>query len=195
VLLDWDPRHLYRKLLAGPAAVERFLAEVCTDEWNREIDRGAPLSEAVDQLARRHPESAEAIRAYRDRWMEMVAGPLPGMADLVDELRLAGVPSYLLTNSSTETYPKMRERYPFLHRLAGELVSGEVGLLKPDPEIFQVLIERFQLRPGRTLFVDDRPENVRGAAAAGLRAIRFRGAAALRRVLRSAGVPLVSASR
>ena len=110
VLIDWDPRYLYRKLLADEAAVEEFLATVCTPEWNAEQDRGRPFAEGVAELVERHPEHAAAIAAYRERWPEMVAGDVPGTVEVLADLRAAGVPLYALTNWSAETFAITRSR-------------------------------------------------------------------------------------
>jgi 2-haloacid dehalogenase len=188
VLLDWDPRHLYRRMMGSAEEMERFLGTVCTPEWNLRLDAGLPFERAIDELVACHPAREEFIRAYRSRWPEMVAGPVPGMPELLHDVQKAGLPSYILTNSSAETYPLMVDRYPFLDTVHGAVVSGEVGVVKPDPEIFQVLLARFGLDPATTLFVDDAPANVAGARACGLRAVRFTGAHDLRDALREAGV-------
>ena len=183
VLIDWDPRHLYRKLLADEAAVEEFLATVCTPEWNAELDRGRPFAEGVAELVERHPEHAAAIAAYHERWPEMVAGEVPGSVEVLAELRAAGVPLYALTNWSAETFAITRERFEFLDWFCGLLVSGEEGMTKPDPAIFRLLLDRFGLDPQATVFVDDSATNVAAAEALGLDAVRFTGPERLRRDL------------
>jgi 2-haloacid dehalogenase len=160
VLIDWDPRYLYRKLLADEAAVEEFLATVCTPEWNTEQDRGRPFAEGVAELVERHPEQAAAIAAYHERWPEMLGGDVSGAVELLAELRAAGVPLYALTNWSTETFVFARERFAFLEWFDGVLVSGEERLIKPDPAIFELLAERFGLDPRATFYVDDSAVNV-----------------------------------
>ena len=183
VLIDWDPRYLYRKLLADEAAVEEFLATVCTPEWNAEQDRGRPFAEGVAELAERHPEHAAAIAAYRQRWPEMLAGDLPGTVEALAELRAAGVPLYALTNWSAETFAITRERFEFLDWFDGLLVSGEERMTKPDPAFFQLLLDRFGLDPGATVFVDDAEANVAAARELGIDAVRFTGPGQLRREL------------
>ena len=183
VLIDWDPRYLYRKLLADEAAVEEFLATVCTPEWNAELDRGRPFAEGVAELAERHPEHAAAIAAYRQRWPEMLAGDLPGTVEVLAELRAAGVPLYALTNWSAETFAITRERFEFLDWFDGLLVSGEERMTKPDPAFFQLLLDRFGLDPGATVFVDDAEANVAAARELGIDAVRFTGPGQLRREL------------
>lgn len=183
VLIDWDPRHLYRKLLADEAAVEEFLATVCTPEWNAELDRGRPFAEGVAELVERHPEHAAAIAAYHERWPEMVAGDIPGTVEVLAELRAAGVPLYALTNWSAETFAITRGRFEFLEWFDGLLVSGEERVTKPDPAIFQLLLDRFGLDPTATVFVDDSAANVAAARRLGFDAIRFTGHEELRREL------------
>ncbi len=196
VLVDWNPRHLYRRIFAGEeGAMERFLSTICTPEWNLELDRGRPMAEAVEELAERHPEHAASIRAYRERWVEMVAGPLPGMPELVDDLRSAGLATYILTNSPGQAFPKACRAQPFLQSFDGALVSGDLGIVKPDPAIFRALVAKFDLEPAATVFVDDVEANVSGARACGLQALLFPGAGALRQALRSAGVAVPARPR
>jgi 2-haloacid dehalogenase len=183
VLIDWDPRHLYRKLLADEAAVEEFLATVCTPEWNAELDRGRPFAEGVAELVERHPEQAANIAAYHERWPEMVAGDIPGTVEVLAELRAAGVPLYALTNWSAETFAITRGRFEFLEWFDGLLVSGEERVTKPDPAIFRLLLDRFGLDPAATVFVDDAEANVAAARRLGIDAIRFTGPEDLRREL------------
>ncbi len=183
VLIDWDPRHLYRKLLADEAAVEEFLATVCTPEWNAELDRGRPFAEGVAELVERHPEHAAAIAAYHERWPEMVVGDFPGTVEVLAELRAAGVPLYALTNWSAETFAITRDRFEFLDWFDGLVVSGEERMTKPDPAIFRLLLDRFGLDPGATVFVDDSEANVAAARRLGIDAVRFTGPEQLRREL------------
>ena len=188
VLIDWDPRHLYRKLLADEAAVEEFLATVCTPEWNAEQDRGRPFAEGVAELVERHPVHAAAITAYHERWTEMLGGDIGGTVELLAELRATGVPLYALTNWSAETFGIARERFQFLSWFDGVLVSGEERMTKPDPAIFQLLLDRFGLDPQATFYVDDSPANVAAASELGLDAVRFTGPERLRRDLEARGL-------
>ncbi|HET9006380.1 MAG TPA: HAD family phosphatase [Actinomycetes bacterium] len=183
VLIDWDPRYLYRKLLADEGEVEEFLATVCTPEWNAEQDRGRPFAEGVAELVERHPAHAAAIAAFHERWPEMLGGDIPGAVELLAELRATGLPLYALTNWSAETFVVARERFAFLDWFDGLLVSGEERIIKPDPAIFELLLDRFGLDPGSTFYVDDSPANVAAAAALGLDAVRFTGPGQLRRDL------------
>jgi len=183
VLIDWDPRYLYRKLLADEAAVEEFLATVCTPEWNAEQDRGRPFAEGVAELVERHPAHAAAIAAYAERWPEMLAGEIGGSVEVLAELRAAGVPLYALTNWSAETFVVARERFEFLGWFDGVLVSGEERMIKPDPRFFKLLQDRFGLAPEATFYVDDSEANVAAARRLGFDAVRFTGPEQLRREL------------
>jgi 2-haloacid dehalogenase len=183
VLIDWDPRYLYRKLLADEAAVEEFLATVCTPEWNAEQDRGRPFAEGVAELVERHPVHAAAITAYHERWPEMLGGAVDDTVEVLAELRAAGVPVYALTNWSAETFGVARERFEFLEWFDGVLVSGEERMIKPDPAIFRLLLDRFGLDPEATFYVDDSEQNVAAADRLGFDAVRFTTPAQLRRDL------------
>jgi 2-haloacid dehalogenase len=188
VLIDWDPRYLYRKLLASEGEVEEFLATVCTPEWNAEQDRGRPFAEGVAGLVERYPVHAAAIAAYHERWPEMLGGDIPGTVEVLAELRAAGVPLYALTNWSAETFVIARERFEFLEWFDGVLVSGEERMIKPDPAIFELLLDRFGLDPGAAFYVDDSPANVAAAAALGFDAVRFHDPGRLRRDLAERGL-------
>ena len=180
VLLDWDPRHLYRKLFDDEAAMDRFLAEVCTMEWHHAHDLGTPYEISCARLAAEHPEHAAMIWAWGRRSEEMVAGPIAETVAILRDLLDRGLPCYALTNMEAETYPRRRERYEFLRWFAGTVVSSSEGVAKPDPEIFRRLLERFGLDGPTTLLIDDSTRNVEAARAFGMQAVRFRSPAQLR---------------
>jgi 2-haloacid dehalogenase len=189
VLIAWDPRHLYRKLFAGDeTAMEHFLANVCTHEWNRRQDAGRSFAEGARLLKAEHPEKAELIDAYFSRFDEMMPGPIAGSVEILAELRDRGTPLYGLTNFSAETYPPAFERFEFLRWFDGILVSGEVGLIKPDPRIFELLIERFAIDPRRAVYIDDVETNVIAARPLGIHGIHFTTPAALRAELAELGL-------
>jgi 2-haloacid dehalogenase len=189
VLIDWDPRYLYRSLFGGDeAAMETFLATVCTPEWNREQDIGRPWSVAIEALAATHPEQRDLISAYWERWPETLGEAIAPTVDVLAELRADGVPIFALSNWSAETFPAARPRFPFLEWFDGIVISGEVRAAKPDKRIFEALFERHGLEPGSILFVDDMPENVAAAEALGIRSIRFTNAAVLRGELVTLGI-------
>jgi 2-haloacid dehalogenase len=189
VLIDWDPRHLYRALFVDDEeGMEWFLANVTTPAWNAEQDRGRSWDDAVAELIERHPEHEELIRAFRERWLEMLGGAHEDTVEVLAEVRSGGVPVYALTNWSADTFELARESFPFLGWFRGVLVSGREKLAKPDTRIFRLLLERFSLVPESTVFIDDSPANVAAAQALGIDAIQFRGASELRAELRARGV-------
>ena len=188
VLIDWNPRYLYRTLFDDEVAMEAFLATVTTQEWNRAQDTGRPWAEAVEELASRHPEQRALIEAYWRRWPETLGDAIEPTVALLDELRSTGIRLYALTNWSGETFPLARPRYPFLEWFDGIVISGDERLAKPDPRIFDVLIERYGLAAGETLFIDDHSANVETAAALGFTALRFVNATDLRADLERLGL-------
>jgi 2-haloacid dehalogenase len=188
VLLDWDPRYLYRSLLPDETSIERFLAEVCTPSWNAAQDAGRDWDEAVATLTARFPEHADLIRAYHERWPETVAGVFEDTVAVLRELRAAGVPTYALTNFSAQKWEIAVERWSVLREFDGAVVSGKERVTKPDPAIYRLLLERYGLAPQTTFFTDDSPANVEAARRVGLRAELFVGADALRAQLVAAGV-------
>ena len=180
VLVDWDPRYLYRQLFDDPDQMESFLADVTTAEWNAHQDAGRCWTEAVEMLVAEHPERRELIEAFHRRWPEMLAGEIPGTVDVLAELRAAGVRLLALSNWSAEMFPVALERFDFLTWFEGIVISGDVGVNKPDPRIFGYLVERFSVEPARAIFIDDSPANIEAATALGYSTIRFTDAAALR---------------
>ena len=188
VLVDWDPRYLYRKLFDDPDEMESFLAEVTTAEWNAQQDAGRPWAEAVDLLVAEHPEQRELIEAFHRRWPEMLAGEIPETVDVVAELRSTDVRLLALSNWSAEMFPIARERFDFLAWFEGIVLSGEVGVNKPDRQIFDHLLEQFDIEPERTLFIDDSAVNIDAARDLGLRVIQFTNAASLRLELVALGL-------
>ena len=188
VLIDWNPRYLFRQLSDDAAAVEHFLAEICSPEWNERQDAGRNWAEATAVLVAQHPQYAAWIEAYHARWHEMLGGPIAGSVAVLDELRGRGVPLYALTNWSQETFPVARRRFDFLQWFAGIVVSGEERLVKPDPEIFRRMLARFGLQPARTIYIDDAPRNVAAACRLGMHGLLFHDATRLRTQLDEAGV-------
>jgi 2-haloacid dehalogenase len=189
VLLDWDPRLLYRRLIADPGELDWFLSDVCTPEWNSRLDAGCSFDEACDDLAARYPAHAELVHAWK-RQDEMVAGEIPGTAELVERLRERGLGLYLLTNMPADVFAARRARFAVLRRFDGAIVSGEEGVLKPSREIFDRLAGRYGLDPAESVFIDDSEINVRGARAAGFRAHRFVSASSLVPALAKHGLAL-----
>lgn len=188
VLITWDPRHLYRALLPDDAAVETFLSTICTPAWHRQHDLGVPMTRTCAALAARHPDQADLIHAWRLRFGEMLPGPVPGTPGLLAALDQRGVPLYALSNWPRETFPIARARFDFLTRFRDIVISGEVGVGKPDPEIYRILIKRAGLDPRRSLFIDDVAENVAAAEDLGFHGHVFTDADALGRALVALGL-------
>lgn len=189
VLVDWDPRHLYRRLLGTDAEVEQFLTEVGFADWNHSMDAGERTwAEAVEALAATHPHRRDLIAAYPQRFAESLAGPIDAVVAILRELHARDTPLYSVTNWSAETFEVARERFDFLELFDGIVVSGHERVAKPDPAIFAVLLQRYRLDPAGTVFVDDRADNVDAAATAGLRAVRYTDPHRLRADLRSMGL-------
>lgn len=188
VLLDWNPRHLYRRLFDDESEMERFLAEVCTMEWHMAHDLGVPFATSCAALAVRHPEYADEIWAWGRRSEDMIAGPIEGTVEILGALRRDGLRCFALTNMEAETYPLRLARYDFLHWFEGTVVSSAEGVAKPDPEIFRRLLNRFGLHAASTAFIDDSAANVAAAQALGLPAHQFRSPEGLREWLAAAGV-------
>ena len=188
VVLDWDPVHLYRRLIDDEAELDHFLSTVCTREWHVQHDAGRPMSETIPELCERHPEHAELISMWRARYVDMVAGLVPGTVALLDELA-PRVRLLALTNMPADVVDDLRAGFPVLDTFEGMVVSGVEQVVKPDPAIFELLASRHDLDPSRTLFVDDLQENVDGARACGFHAALFRSAEELRHDLGRFGLP------
>jgi 2-haloacid dehalogenase len=189
VLVDWNPRYLYRPLFGGDAAaMEDFLARVCPPEWNHQMDEGKPFAQAVAERQRLFPEHAPLIAQWHEGWPQMLRDEIPGTVAILRELRDRSVRLFALTNWSAETFPVALARYPFLAWFEDIVVSGEVALAKPDPRIFELTISRTGLDPAATLFTDDSARNVEAARACGLRAELFTSPQRLRATLEAFGV-------
>jgi 2-haloacid dehalogenase len=174
VLLDWSPRYYYAQFFTQQEqALEHFLTEVVAPDWILEMDRGTPTDEAVASQCERFPNYAELIRRWPEGWPLMLRGEIPGTVEILAKLRTRGTRLYALTNFSCETWPIARERFPFLGWFQDVIVSGEVGLVKPDPRIFTLAIARCHLTPACTVFIDDLAANVAAAHSQGLHALHF----------------------
>ena len=190
VLLDWDPRHLYRKLFDDPDELADFLGRICTREWHHPHDLGAVTARSCPDLARRHPGHADLLMAWAERGEEMVAGQIDGTVAVLADLKAAGLRCLALSNMEPETFPLRRDRFAFMRQFDGWVISGLEGVAKPDPEIFRILLARYRLDPARTVFIDDAPANVAAARDLGLTALQFAGPDRLRRDLRALGLPV-----
>lgn len=188
VLIDWNPRHLYRKIFTDEAEMEYFLTHICTMEWNEYQDRGRSWAEGVALLSEQYPEYTEQIKVYHERWSEMLNGAIDDSVEILKTLKAQGIRVVALTNWSTETFPIAEAQFPFLQWFEGIVVSGKEKMKKPEPEIFQLLFDRYQVNPKQAIFIDDSPTNVQGANQVGLHSIRFTDAAALRTALKAFGL-------
>ena len=182
VLVGWDPYAAFAGALA-PAEVDAFFADIDFFERNRQADAGTPWGEVRDAVAAAHPQHAASLDRYVARFASTLTGPVPGTSEIVDELVARSVRVFGLTNWSAELFHLAVPAAPAIGRLRDIVVSGEVGLAKPDPAIFELAAHRFALEPGRTVFVDDSLANVDAAAALGFRTVHFTDAPALRRRL------------
>jgi len=188
VLVDWDPRYLYRRIIPEEEAMERFLAEVCTPEWHAQHDLGASYEDTIPVLAAAHPQWADEVRAWGERFAEMYGGVFEGTVALLADLRRRRVPLVASTNWGAASWLNAKARYEFLDWFDGALVSGEVGLAKPDPAFFELLVETFGLHPPGTLYIEDNLANLKAAADRGFVTHRFVSSPALAAELRRHGL-------
>lgn len=173
VLLDWNPRYLYKSYFNNDEEMEHFLADICNGEWNIRQDAGRPFAEAVKELQAKFPEYAEAIQMYDDDWEKMLKCELPESIDLLKELKFMGYGIYGLTNWSAEKIGYAFANYSFFSLFDGIVVSGVEKVVKPDRKIYEILLERYSLKPGECVFIDDNQDNVDMAKVLGINAIRF----------------------
>ncbi len=173
VLVDWDPRYLFRQLLSDEAAVERFLAEVCTPEWNAEQDAGRSWAEGVAVASARFPEHAELVAAYDERWWETIGGQIDGTVEVLRELRESGVGLYAITNWSAEKFDLTFPRFEWLSWFDGIVVSGHERIVKPNRRIYQILLDRYGIDPASAVYIDDIEFNVEAARDLGMTGLVF----------------------
>lgn len=189
VLLDWSPGYFYRAHFGDDeAGLAHFLAEVIHPAWITEMDAGKPTATAIAELSARHPRHARLIALWAEGWDQMLRGDIPGTVRILEALRSRGTRLYSITNFSTETYPRARARFPFMGWFEHTVVSGELGIVKPDRRIFEHAIERCRLEPARSVLIDDMPANVEAARACGFHAVRFTTPEALRADLAAYGL-------
>lgn len=190
VLIDWNPRHLYRSLIADEAAREHFLKEICSPAWNLSADAGVPLAEATAKLVAQHPGKEALIRAYFDRWIEMIGGPMPDTVALLEALHAQGTPLWAITNWSAETFALVRHEppYAFLNLFREIFVSGDLKMVKPEEPIFRHALSAIGVEASECLFIDDAPHNVATARRIGMHAHQFHTAAGLESELRALGL-------
>ena len=188
VLLDWNPRYLYRKLFDDEAVMEHFLTHICSNTWNLMQDAGRSFADGVAELSTRYPEHADLIAAYDTRWLETVNGTIEQSVTLLERLKAQNTPVYAITNYSREKFAITRQQFDFPQLFDGVVVSGEVRLLKPDPAIYLRLLNDYQLQAEDCVFIDDSPVNVTGAQRVGMHAIHFQTPQQLEDELTSLGL-------
>lgn len=187
VLVDWNPRYLYRDYFVDDEKTEWFLSNICTDEWNIEQDRGRLLSEATELLIKEFPDYQKEIEMYYGRWEAMLKDAIPGTVEILYELK-GKYKMYGLTNWSAETFPVALKRFEFFEVFDGILVSGEEKLIKPDVKIFELMMSRFGLKPENSLFIDDNERNVEASKKFGITTIHYENPEDLRKELNELGI-------
>jgi 2-haloacid dehalogenase len=192
VLLDWEPRRLFRELIQDPAELDHFLTEICSPSWHYQQDLGRSTAAATADLQQQHPRYAELIGAFYSRWPDMTGGALPATVDVLRELRDAGIRLIGLTNWPADVFDPARERFPFFAWFEGIVVSGQEKLAKPDPAIFSLLLERYEIDPATAAYIDDTAAHVETARTLGMTGFRFTDTVSLRRDLASVGLPVAS---
>jgi 2-haloacid dehalogenase len=188
VLIDWDLRYLYTKLIPDTDQLDAFLRDVITTDWHFRHDAGERVVDNLPVKLAEHPDHAALIRAYDARWMDSVGAPIPGVWTLVEQLAARGVPLFCITNFAAEFWPRFAATHPIVQRFRSVLVSGDVKLAKPDPRIYRLAKAMFGLRDGEALFIDDRLDNIESAEREGFHGHHFHDAARLEADLRSRGL-------
>jgi 2-haloacid dehalogenase len=178
VLIDWDPRHLYRQVFDDADRMEEFLQDVCSPDWIRQSDAGKPMAQCIAELVDQHPHEADNIILFETRWAEMMRESIGGSLEILQKLKEQGMPLFVLSNWSADTWPRAVAQFDFLELFDGLVVSGLEGVVKPDPEIYRRL-EKFDVALDRAAFIDDRSENISAANALGMTGILFTDSQAL----------------
>jgi 2-haloacid dehalogenase len=189
VLLEWNPRNVYKRYFPdNPQALERFFEEVNFMDWNLQQDKGRPFAEGIAILSQQFPHYSHLIQAYRDHWIDSVGGSIAGSVEILKQLKRAGYPLYGLSNWSAETFPHARQKYDFFDLFDDMVISGEVGRVKPDPVIFQILLEKIG-RPAREcLLIDDSFPNINQAEKLGFEVVHFQSSEQLAATLQDLGI-------
>ena len=191
VLIDWNPRYVYRKIFKTEQEIEWFLENVTTPDWNENQDAGYPLHKATEELVGKHPEWEPEIKAYYGRWLEMLGGQIHETVEILQQLKHTGkYRLYALTNWSAETFPHALERFEFFKLFEGVVVSGEEKMRKPSAEFYKIILDRYRLDPSTTVFIDDSLRNVKGAEAIGITGIHFHNPSQLKEELRRLGIEI-----
>jgi 2-haloacid dehalogenase len=193
VLIDWNPRYLYRKIFKTEEEITWFLENICTSEWNDEQDAGRSFTEATEYLVAKHPEWEVPVRAWYDRWHETIQGPIHDTVDILKSIRESRqYKLYALTNWSAETFPWALNTFDFLHWFEGIVVSGVEKKRKPHPEFYQILFDRYKINPANALFIDDNLKNIEAGKRIGLTTIHFKSPEQLQDELNQYGILIKS---
>jgi len=178
VLVDWNPAYLFLPVFGGNEAECRFFTDnVCNRDWFTRMDRGEDMDKCVAELQAEYPQYAHAVAMFRDRWFEMCHGDIPGMLEIIQELKSKGIGIYGLTNWPAATFTEARRRFKTLAAIDDYVVSSAVKLAKPEPEIYKLLLAKYNLKPNECVFIDDRKDNVEAAKALGMSGIVYPGSA------------------
>jgi 2-haloacid dehalogenase len=180
VLIDWDPRHLLRHVADGPAATDELIVALDIAGAQRELDRGVPIAQVRSRWRERYADRADIVERYFDRWDETIAGALDDTVAILEELRSRPLRLYALSNWSGDLFRRNRARFTFLDWFDGMMISGDEQVIKPDPRIYRLLAERFDIDPATAAFIDDREDNVDAARAGGFTGVVFTSAGQLR---------------
>lgn len=173
VLLEWNPRLVYRRFFQSEEEMEKFLHDVDFTDWNLQQDKGRPFAEGVSELSKQFPQYAELIQAYHDNWIHSIGNSLTGTIEIMKRLKKAGYQLYGLSNWSAETFPMARRKYDFFNLLDDIVISGEVGAIKPEPAIFEIMLKRIGRPASECLFIDDALANIEAARAMGFATVHF----------------------
>lgn len=173
VLMDWNPRYFYSTYFEDKAEMEHFLADICNDEWNAELDRGRSFDEGVQLQQKKYPQYHEAIRLYKEKWPDMLKGEFPESVAMLKRLKGMGYKIFGLTNWSAETIGVAYSRHDFFKLFDGIVVSGEEKVIKPDPRIYEILLERYGLKAAESVFIDDSSANIAAAGKLGFKTVLF----------------------
>lgn len=189
VLIDWNPKYLYRKIFRSEIAVDYFLNNITTPHWNEQQDGGRSLEEATKFLINEYPEYSTEIEAFYGRWEEaMLGGAIEGSVEVLKSfIDNPDYKVYALTNWSAETFPYARKKFSFLKWFDGILVSGEENMKKPDPAIYELILSRYDINKDEVLFIDDSLKNVEAAVKTGIKSIHYKNATVLKERLKDMG--------
>ena len=189
VVMDWNPRYFFKDYFNDDERMEYFLKHIAEDEWNAEQDRGRSLQEGTEIQVAKFPEWEKEIRAYYDNWTTMLKSDIPENVEVLRKLEHSKYELFGLTNWSAETFPYALENYDFFNAFKGKIVvSGTEKLIKPDKKIWEVLLERYHLKPEESVFIDDNPKNIEVAKTLGFMTVHITEGTNLEEELRSLGI-------